>query len=159
MSVDWQSVEKEVTGLLQDLLRCDTTNPPGNEILCANYIADVLGREGVDSEITESEPGRGNVTARLGGGDEPALMLLGHTDVVAVERDKWSRDPFGGELHQGYIWGRGALDMKNMVAAELMVFLLLKRQGIRLNRDVIAEQVMLRRRRSRITATEEFGHH
>ena len=137
MSIDWQRVKKEVTVLLQDLVRCDTTNPPGNEILCADYIADVLKREGIDSEITESEPGRGNVTARLGGGDESPLMLLGHTDVVAVEPDKWSRDPFGGELHEGYIWGRGALDMKNMVAAELMVFLLLKRQGLTLNRDVI----------------------
>ena len=137
MSIDWSHVEKDVTGLLQDLIRCDTTNPPGNEILCANYIADVLKRDGIDSVITESEPGRGNVTARLKGGDESALMLLGHTDVVAVEPDKWSRAPFGGDLHEGYIWGRGALDMKNMVAAELMVFLLLKRQGIALNRDVI----------------------
>jgi len=137
MSIDWQAVEQEVTVYLQDLIRCDTTNPPGNEILCANYIADVLAREGIDSAMSESEPGRGNVTARLSGGDELALMLLGHTDVVAVEPDKWSRLPFGGDLHNDYIWGRGALDMKNMVAAELMVFLLLKRQGITLNRDVI----------------------
>ena len=137
MSIDWQAVEKEVTVYLQDLIRCDTTNPPGNEILCANYIADVLTREGIVSAISESEPGRGNVTARLSGGDEPALMLLGHTDVVAVEPDKWSRLPFGGDLYNDYIWGRGALDMKNMVAVELMVFLLLKRQGIMLNRDVI----------------------
>lgn len=137
MHIDWQAVEKEVTGYLQDLLRFDTTNPPGNEILCANYLADVLKREGIGSAITESEPTRGNVTARLKGGDEPTLMLLGHTDVVAVEPDKWSRDPFGGDLAKGYLWGRGALDMKNMVAAELMVFLLLKRQGIVLNRDVI----------------------
>lgn len=137
MGIDWQAVEEEVTGYLQDLLRFDTTNPPGNEILCAEYIANVLTREGIDATVTESEPTRGNVTARLKGGGEPALMLLGHTDVVAVEPDKWSRDPFGGDLVAGYLWGRGALDMKNMVAAELMVFLLLKRQGIKLNRDVI----------------------
>ena len=137
MTIDWNSIEKEVTNFLQHLIRCNTTNPPGNEILCANYIAEVLKDEGIDPTITESEPGRGNVTARLKGGNAPALMLLGHTDVVAVEPDKWSRDPFGGELHNGYIWGRGALDMKNMVAAELMVFLLLKRQGVTLNRDVI----------------------
>ena len=114
MTINWHHIEKEVTNFLQHLIRCNTTNPPGNEILCANYIAEVLKREGIDPLITESEPGRGNVTARLKGGDEPALMLLGHTDVVAVEPDKWSRDPFGGELHNGYIWGRGALDMKNM---------------------------------------------
>lgn len=137
MNMDWNRVTHEVVGFLRDLIRCDTTNPPGNEILCANYIADVLKREGIDAVVTESEPTRGNVTARLKGGDAPALMLLGHTDVVAAEPDKWSRDPFGGDLHRGYVWGRGALDMKNMVAAELMVFLLLKRQGVRLNRDVI----------------------
>lgn len=135
--IDWQAVEKEVTGLLQDLLRFDTTNPPGNEILCANYIAEVLKRDGIDSAVTESEPGRGNVTAQLMGGDEAPLMLLGHTDVVAAEPDKWSRDPFGGDLHDGCLWGRGALDMKNMVAVELMVFLLLKREGIELNRNVV----------------------
>ncbi len=137
MNIDWHRVEREVTVFLQDLIRCDTTNPPGNEILCANYIADVLKREGIGAAVTASAPARGNVTARLKGGNAPALMLLGHTDVVAAEPDKWSRDPFGGDLHGGYIWGRGALDMKNMVAAELMVFLLLKRQGIALNRDVI----------------------
>lgn len=137
MSIDWQAVEKEVTGYLQDLIRFDTTNPPGNEILCAQYIADVLKREGIIPVVTESAPGRGNVTARLPGGREPTLMLLGHTDVVAVEADKWTHPPFCGDLRDGYVWGRGALDMKNMVAAELMVFLLLKRQGLSLNRDVI----------------------
>lgn len=137
MTMDWNRVTHEVVGFLRDLIRYDTTNPPGNEILCANYIADVLKREGIDAVVTESEPTRGNVTARLKGGGAPALMLLGHTDVVTAEPDKWSRDPFGGDLHRGYVWGRGALDMKNMVAAELMVFLLLKRQGVRLNRDVI----------------------
>ncbi len=137
MSINWDDVRGEVTGYLQDLIRLDTTNPPGNEILCADYIAGVLEGEGIDSTITESDPGRGNVTARLSGGDEPALMLLGHTDVVAVEPEKWEHPPFSGALIDGEIWGRGAVDMKDMVAAELMVFLLLKRQGIGLNRDVI----------------------
>ncbi len=137
MAIDWTAVEKEVTGYLQDLIRFDTTNPPGNEILCAQYLANVLEREGIAPLVTESQPGRGNVTARLSGGDKEALMLLGHTDVVAVEPDKWTLPPFSGALQNGHIWGRGALDMKNMVAAELMVFLLLKRQGVALNRDVI----------------------
>ncbi len=134
--IDWNAVRDEVTGYLQDLIRLDTTNPPGKETLAAEYLADVLRREGFDPEVTESAPGRGNVTARLAGGPGP-LMLLGHTDVVAAEPEKWTRPPFGGELHEGYVWGRGALDMKNMVAAELMVFLLVARQGVVLKRDLI----------------------
>ncbi len=136
-TIDWNAVRHEVTGLLQDLIRLDTTNPPGNEIQCANYIAGVLRREGIEPILTESDPGRGNLTARLSGGDKPTLMLLGHTDVVAAEPDKWTHPPFSGELVDGVVWGRGALDMKNMVAAELMVFLLLLRQNLSLDRDVI----------------------
>ena len=134
--IDWNAVREEVTGYLRDLIRLDTTNPPGNEILAAEYLAGVLRREGLDPRVTESQPGRGNVTARLAGGGEP-LVLLGHTDVVAVEPDRWRHPPFGGQVHDGYVWGRGALDMKNMVAAELMVFLLLKRRRTDLKRDVI----------------------
>ena len=136
--IDWDAVRGEVTGYLQDLIRINTTNPPGNETEAARFLAHILSREGFDPVITESEPGRGNVTARLcGNGSKPAFMLLGHTDVVAVEADKWSRPPFGGDLHDGCIWGRGALDMKNMVALELVVLLLLKREGLELSRDVI----------------------
>ena len=136
--IDWDSVRHEVTGYLQGLIRIDTTNPPGNEIEAARFISDILSAEGFDPVITESEPGRGNVTARLrGSGSKSAFMLLGHTDVVAVEAEKWSRPPFSGDLHEGCIWGRGALDMKSMVALELMVLLLLKRQGLELSRDVI----------------------
>ena len=134
--IDWNAVREEVTGYLQELIRLDTTNPPGNETLAARYLASVLRREGFDPEVTESQRGRGNVTARLAGGGEP-LVLLGHTDVVAAEPDRWRHPPFGGQVHDGYVWGRGALDMKNMVAAELMVFLLLKRRRIDLTRDVI----------------------
>jgi len=137
LSIDWEAVREEVTGYLQALLQMDTTNPPGNEIVAAEYLSDILQKEGFEPVVTESEPGRGNVTARMTGGSQPALMLLGHTDVVAVEPDKWTHSPFGGEIHDGQIWGRGALDMKGMVAAELMVFLLLKRQGAALNRDLV----------------------
>ena len=134
--IDWNAVREEVTGYLRDLIRLDTTNPPGNEILAAEYLAGVLRREGLHPRVTESQPGRGNVTARLPGGGEP-LVLLGHTDVVAVEPERWRHPPFDGQVHDGYVWGRGALDMKNMVAAELMVFLLLKRRRTDLKRDVI----------------------
>jgi acetylornithine deacetylase/succinyl-diaminopimelate desuccinylase-like protein len=135
--IDWQAIRHEVTGYLQDLIRFDTTNPPGNETQVATYLADVLRREGLKPTLVESTPGRGNVIARLTGGPEPPLLLLGHTDVVACEPDQWTRPPFGGELYDDYIWGRGALDMKNMVAAELMVLLLIKRQGLQLNRDLL----------------------
>ena len=135
--VEWNAVREEVTNHLQELIRIDTTNPPGNEIRCADYIAGVLRSEGIEYKVTESTPGRGNVTARLEGGRKAPLMLLGHTDVVAAESEKWTHPPISGELVEGVVWGRGALDMKNMVAAELMVFLLFRRLGLSLNRDLI----------------------
>jgi len=135
--INWHAVRGEVTQYLQELIRLDTTNPPGNETLAARYIENVLKTEGFDPVLVESEPGRGNVFATLKGGSEEPLMLLGHTDVVAVEPEHWTHPPFSGALVDGYVWGRGALDMKNMVAAELMVFLLLKREGVKLNRDIV----------------------
>ncbi|NKB68952.1 MAG: M20/M25/M40 family metallo-hydrolase [Candidatus Latescibacteria bacterium] len=135
--IDWQAVRQEVTQHLQALVRLDTTNPPGNEIIAARYLAGVLEGEGLTSCITESAPGRANITTRLVGGDEPPLLLLGHTDVVAVEPEQWTHPPFSGALIDDRVWGRGALDMKNMVAAELMVLLLFKRLGLRPNRDLL----------------------
>ena len=136
-AIDWESVRREVTGLLQDLVRFDTTNPPGNEILCADYISGILEKEGIASDVTESEPGRGNIVARKPGGDEETLMLLGHTDVVAAEPEHWTHPPFSGAQVGDYIWGRGTLDMKGMLAVELMIFLLIHRQGLQLNRDLV----------------------
>lgn len=135
--INWSAVRGEVTTHLQELIRLDTTNPPGNETLAARYLEGVLKAEGFDPIVVESAPGRGNVLATYKGGDEEPLMLLGHTDVVAVEPEHWTHPPFSGALVDGYVWGRGALDMKNMVAAELMVFILLKREGIQLNRDIV----------------------
>jgi len=135
--IDWSAVKQEVTSLLQDIIRFDTTNPPGNEILCADYISSVLEREGLNSDVSESEPGRGNVVSRISGGDKETLMLLGHTDVVAAEPEHWTHPPFSGERVGEFIWGRGTLDMKGMVAVELMIFLLIHRQGLKLNRDLI----------------------
>jgi len=136
--MNWESVRKEAVGYLQNLIRLNTTNPPGNEILAAEYIADVLRREGIEPTILESAPGRANLVARLkGSGEAGPLLLSGHIDVVAAEPEFWDRDPFGGDIADGYIWGRGALDMKGMVAAELTVFLYLKRAGLPLKRDVI----------------------
>ncbi|HWK81328.1 MAG TPA: M20/M25/M40 family metallo-hydrolase [Thermomicrobiales bacterium] len=133
-------LQAEAVRHLQALLKLDTTSPPGHERLAADYIATQLDAEGIPYEIVESAPTRANLVARLKADapSAPPLLLMGHTDVVSVERDKWERDPFGGELDaDGFVWGRGALDMKSMVAGELTIFLELKRQGIPLDRDVI----------------------
>lgn len=136
--VDWDSVAGEVTGLLQDLLRIDTTNPPGNETACASHIADVLAAEGIESVLLEKEPGRGNLVARLRGtGELPPLLLMAHMDVVTSEPERWTHPPFAAQIADGYLWGRGALDTKNLLAAEIITLLLLRRTAEPLHRDVI----------------------
>ena len=128
----------ETTRLLQDLLRIDTTNPPGNETPCIDFIARTLAETGIESTVIESAPGRGNLVARLkGDGSLPPILLFGHVDVVPAEADKWQRPPFSGDLQDGIIWGRGATDMKHMVAMEMMTLMQLKREGAGLKRDVI----------------------
>jgi acetylornithine deacetylase/succinyl-diaminopimelate desuccinylase-like protein len=138
---DRDAVREEVVGHLQTLLRFDTTNPPGNETEAARWIAGVLEREGIESTVLESAPGRGNIVARLEGtGEERPILLMSHMDVVPAEPEKWTHPPFGGEIHDGYIWGRGALDMKNTLAQHLTILLLFKRladRGVRLTRDLI----------------------
>jgi acetylornithine deacetylase/succinyl-diaminopimelate desuccinylase-like protein len=136
--VDWAAVTAEATAHLKHLLRIDTTNPPGNERPAADYLASVLAKEGIEYEIVESAPTRASLVARLRGtGKHAPLLLNGHLDVVPVERDKWRHDPFTAEEHDGCVWGRGAVDMKNMVAMSLMTMVLLKRLGVRLERDVV----------------------
>jgi acetylornithine deacetylase/succinyl-diaminopimelate desuccinylase-like protein len=136
--MDWSLVREQVTAILRDLIRFDTTNPPGNETPCVEYIAATLRRDGIEPVVLESAPGRGNLVARLkGDGSLPPLLLMGHVDVVPAEADKWQRPPFSADLVDGIVWGRGAMDMKQMVAMELMTFLLLKRTGVPLKRDVI----------------------
>lgn len=135
---DWQQVRDETARTLAGLVRVDTSNPPGNETRAANYIRDILQREGIPSETFELEPGRGNIVARLkGNGKKRPLLLMGHTDVVGVEREKWTVPAFDGLLKDGYIYGRGASDDKGMTSACLEVFLLLKRLNVPLDRDVI----------------------
>ena len=137
--IEWEDVRDEVTRHLQALIRIDTTNPPGNETAAAEYLVATVRAAGIDAQVVESAPGRGNAIARLSA-EQPSgrpFMLMGHTDVVSVERERWTRDPFGGDLADGCVWGRGALDMKGQVAAELTALLLLKRRGLPLNRDVV----------------------
>lgn len=136
--MNWNLIRDEVVTILQDLIRFDTTNPPGNETPCVEHIASILRREGVEPIVLESAPGRGNVVARIkGDGSLPPLLLMGHVDVVTAEEDKWQQPPFSGALVDGIVWGRGATDMKQMVAMELMTVLLLKRENKKLKRDVI----------------------
>lgn len=138
MTIDWSAVQDEVTRHLQALLRINTVNPPGNETEAAQCLASVAREAGIHYEIAEGTPGRGNFVARIkGSGAARPIVLMGHTDVVSVEPDKWSRDPFGGEIADGYVWGRGAIDMKNQVAANLMTLLILQREGTPLARDII----------------------
>src|SRR5580692_1757427 len=131
----------EALGWLQGLLRIDTTNPPGNELVAAKYIAAILQKEGIQSETFESAPGRGFLVARLSSNALPdpsrALLLVAHLDVVGVDKSKWTVDPFGAVIKDGYLYGRGAIDDKGMLAANLAVFVELKRSGARLNRDII----------------------
>ena len=137
-SIDWQQTGQEVVEHLCKLLQLDTRNPPGNEVRAAKYLREVLAQEGITGEIVGPSPDRGSLVVRLrGDGSAPPLLLMSHTDVVAVEPERWTHGPFSGDVADGYIYGRGALDMKNMVAMELMVMLLLKRNNVPLKRDVI----------------------
>jgi acetylornithine deacetylase/succinyl-diaminopimelate desuccinylase-like protein len=135
---DWTQARGEAVKMLSGLVQIDTSNPPGNETKAAEYLKAILDKEGIPSEIVALEPGRGNLIARLrGNGKGRPILLLGHTDVVAVERDKWTVDPFGGIVKDGYVYGRGATDNKGGVAANVEVFLLLHRLKVPLQRDVI----------------------
>lgn len=135
---DFPAALTETVEMLRGFIRVDTVNPPGNETRGAVYLKAILDREGIPSEILELEPGRGNLIARLkGSGKKPPLLLMGHLDVVGVERDKWTVEPFGGVVKDGYIYGRGALDDKGMASAFLQIFLQLHRLKVPLDRDVI----------------------
>lgn len=132
-----QSIEDEALNWLQSFLQVDTVNPPGNESRAVDFIADILKREGIDYQSAESAPGRGNIWARLEGGDEPALILLSHTDVVPADMKYWTTDPLSGEIRDGYLYGRGAVDMKGTGMSQLASFISLHRAGRPLNRDVV----------------------
>jgi acetylornithine deacetylase/succinyl-diaminopimelate desuccinylase-like protein len=138
---DTSALAREATGWLTDLIKINTTNPPGNEEAAAKYIAGILQKEGIKAELLPLQPGRSALVARLTSSAFPdpskALLLVAHMDVVGVERAKWTVDPFGAVAKDGYIYGRGAVDDKGMLAANLAAFIALKRANARLNRDVI----------------------
>jgi acetylornithine deacetylase/succinyl-diaminopimelate desuccinylase-like protein len=142
---DTSALSREATGWLADLIKINTTNPPGNEEAAAKYIENVLRKEGIKAELLPLAPGRSALVARLNSSafadPSKALLLVAHMDVVGVERAKWTVDPFGAVPKNGYIYGRGAIDDKGMLAANLMTMLLLKRSlseaGESLSRDVV----------------------
>jgi acetylornithine deacetylase/succinyl-diaminopimelate desuccinylase-like protein len=142
------TLRDEVTDLLQRLIRVDTTNPPGNETAAAELLRDYLEANGVACELIAKVPERANLVARLPGGDGPSLLFLGHTDVVLADPAEWSVPPFSGELRDGMVWGRGALDMKSEVAANAVAMASLAREGFRPSGDLIFAA----------TADEEAGH-
>jgi acetylornithine deacetylase/succinyl-diaminopimelate desuccinylase-like protein len=124
--------------LSQNLIRFNTTNPPGDEAACVNYIQQLLQEAGIESKIYARDPYRPNLVARLKGrGDAPPLLLQGHVDVVTTENQKWTHPPFEAKIVDGFIWGRGALDMKGAVAMMLSAFLRAKIENANLPGDVI----------------------
>src|SRR5213075_386305 len=135
---DWKALGDEATALLSQYVRINTTNPPGNEIAAARWLAEVLRRDGIEAQVFEPAPGKANLYARLAGdGAARPVILLNHMDVVLASREYWTVDPFGGLIKDGAVWGRGALDMKGEAVAQLMTMLILKRARVPLKRDII----------------------
>jgi acetylornithine deacetylase/succinyl-diaminopimelate desuccinylase-like protein len=139
---NWPTATDETVQHLSRLIRAETINPPGNELPAILIIKDILESEGMiadrDFKILESAPGRVNLVARLrGDGSQRPFFMSGHVDVVPVEREHWKHDPFGGEVIDGEVWGRGAMDMKGFLAMYLQTFLQIRRQGRPLKRDII----------------------
>jgi len=135
---DAKKATEEATAFLQKLVRFDTTNPPGNELACARWIAEVFENEGIPSTVLEPAPGRGSIVARIpGNGPGRPLLLLSHLDVVPAVAEDWDHDPFGGELIDGEVWGRGTLDMKSLTAIWMVLFLTVKRLGLTPGRDLV----------------------
>ncbi|HZI21966.1 MAG TPA: M20/M25/M40 family metallo-hydrolase [Gemmatimonadales bacterium] len=135
---EWRAVGREAAALLSQYVAINTTNPPGNELKTAEWLKAVLAREGIDAQIFEPLPGKANLYARLrGDGGARPIILLNHMDVVLATPEYWKVDPFSGAVQDGFVWGRGALDMKGEAITQLMTLLTLKRAGVPLKRDVI----------------------
>ncbi len=136
--VDWTAADAELVTHFQQLVRFDTTDPPGGERPAVDYLKKILADAGIEFQEFALEPNRPNLVARLkGSGSKRPLLLMGHTDTVNVDPAKWSHPPFSADRDGGYIYGRGTVDDKDNVSASLMVMLLLKRMNVPLDRDVI----------------------
>src|SRR5260370_6038499 len=136
--VDGKSVEPEILSNYSSLIKLDTSNPPGNETIAAKYLQGVLEKDGIPSQLFSLEPDRANVVARIkGNGSKKPLLIMGHTDVVGVQREKWTVDPFSAIRKDGYIYGRGSIDDKDKATECLTVMLMLKRLKVPLVRGVV----------------------
>lgn len=135
---DFDAAAVEATKILQEYLRVDTTNPPGHERRAADFLKAIFDREGIECRVFDQGGDRANIVARLpGSGRARPLVLLNHLDVVPADAERWTVPPFAGEIRDGYVWGRGATDMKGTAVCQLMTMLLLARSGAKLDRDVI----------------------
>lgn len=150
LGVDLREVRDAIVRHVCALVRLDTSNPPGNELLVAQYLAAELAASGIEHHVLESAPGRANLVARVPGtGAEPPLMLLAHADVVGARPEGWTHPPFSGAVVDGEVWGRGTLDMKGHIASHLVLLQLLAARDVRLSGDVVLV----------VTADEEAGSH
>src|SRR2546423_3968380 len=132
-NIDWRQQEAEILRHYRAILQIDTSS--GGETKVVEYLKKVLEAEGIPVKTFALDPNRANLVARIrGNGSKRPLLIMGHTDVVGVQKEKWPVDPFGAVLKDGYIWGRGTVDDKDNVTASLMLMLLLKRTGAKLDR-------------------------
>lgn len=140
-TVNWDSLTAESLRTLSSYLQINTTNPPGNELSAAKFLKAILDREGIEAQVLDTAElgaNRANLYARLrGNGTKKAIALVHHMDVVPATPSSWSVDPFSGVIKDGYIWGRGAIDMKSNGVAQLMAMIAIKRSGVPLNRDIV----------------------
>src|SRR5229473_1830134 len=161
MRTPWDTFERETLANLRELIKLDTTNPPGNERIATDFIAATLGRCGIEATVIESAPARASLIARLAGRDrtKPPLMLSSHTDIVPVEAERWTHPPFAAELADGCIWGRGSIDMKSKCATDLGLMLALTRAGVVPERDLILAAVADEEAGSELGARFLVAHH
>ncbi len=137
-TLDWKAIQAESLKYYVDLIRIDTSSPPGNETKAAKYLQAILEKEGIPVKLFGPSPDRMSLVARLkGNGAKRPVAVIGHLDVVGVQRERWTEDPFSAKIIDGYVWGRGSVDDKDNVVASLMTLLLLKRSGATLDRDII----------------------
>src|SRR5262249_1921994 len=136
--VDWKKQEPEILAHYRSLIQIDTSRPPGNETKAVDYLKKVLEAAGIPVQVFAMQPARANLVARLkGNGKKRPLLIMAHTDVVPVQKEKWPVDPFGAVMKDGFIWGRGTVDDKDKLVAMLTTFILMKRSGLTLDRDLI----------------------
>lgn len=144
--VDWEALQDEAASFLSEYIQIDTTNPPGNEVAAANFLAQRFRQAGLQASVFESEPGRGSVLAKMPGkmpgtlptsGTQRPIVLLNHLDVVAANDDDWTHPAFQGVIEDGYLYGRGAIDDKGLAVVQAMAMITMKRSGIQLDRDVL----------------------